>query len=66
MESPAAFWTNFSLDGSFSASVQVGYILETRQFWQLRFGLFGTFQLSQQNNQLGMTYGFYGAYRYSR
>ena len=64
IEAPEAFWANLSIAGGFASSIQAGYIIDTRNYWQIRIGVFGTFNLSPQNNALGSSYGFYGGYRY--
>lgn len=64
MESSESFWASLSINGSFASSIQAGFIIDTRNYWQIRIGVFGTFNLSQQNNSLGASYGAYGGYRF--
>ncbi|HKK73603.1 MAG TPA: PorP/SprF family type IX secretion system membrane protein [Saprospiraceae bacterium] len=66
LESSDSFWASLSIDGRFASSIQAGFIIDTRNYWQIRLGVFGTFQLSQQNQVLGNSYGSFGAYRFER
>jgi type IX secretion system PorP/SprF family membrane protein len=58
-----AFWTGLALDGSFSASIQLGYIINTGNYWNVRLGAFASRNVSPQGTSLGSSYGLMAAYR---
>ncbi|MEM6377909.1 MAG: PorP/SprF family type IX secretion system membrane protein [Bacteroidota bacterium] len=63
-EMEQAFWAGLSMDGSFSASLQLGYIINTGNFWDIRLGAFASRNVNQQSFNLGNSYGLIAAYRF--
>lgn len=59
-----AFWAGLALDGSFSASLQLGYVINTGNYWNIRLGAFASRNINQQNVNLGNSYGLIAAYRF--
>lgn len=58
------FWTGLSIDGSFSASFQAGFILMTNNYWGLRIGVLASRNIAVNGLDQGMSYGFFAAYRF--
>lgn len=58
-----AFWAGLAMDGTFSASLQLGYVINTGNYWNLRLGVFATRNVNQQSVGLGSSYGLLAAYR---
>jgi type IX secretion system PorP/SprF family membrane protein len=59
-----AFWAGLSIDGSFSASFQAGFILMTDNYWGLRIGVLASRNIAAGGLDQGMSYGFFAAYRF--
>lgn len=58
------FWAGISLDGSFSASLQAGFILTTDNYQEIRIGVLAGRSAAAKGLNLGMSYGFFAAYRF--
>lgn len=63
-EMEEAFWAGLAIDGSFSASIQLGYIINTGNYWHIRLGVFASRNVNQLNVGLGTSFGLIAAYRF--
>ncbi|MEL7120177.1 MAG: PorP/SprF family type IX secretion system membrane protein [Bacteroidota bacterium] len=57
------FWAGVAVDGSFSPSIQLGYIFNNGEDWSFRLGAYASTNSVASNVGLGTTYGFTGAFR---